>query len=136
MPDTILLVGNTTADRLTIQYALSDYVILTAHNTREALNKIQERHDIDLLILHPTVPAEEERQFIYTVRHMEEYKHFRLPPPLSKASFSFSSYSLPFEKMKSAWIFYRFSFSILSYLDRKIPKSVPVRARRCLRYDF
>lgn len=77
MPDTILLVGNTTADRLTIQYALSDYVILTAHNTREALNKIQERHDIDLLILHPTVPAEEERQFIYTVRHMEEYKHLR-----------------------------------------------------------
>ncbi len=71
----ILIVDDSTCDRLIIKYMLSGYNVLTACDGIEAMRQIYENPDIDLLILDLNLPDMDGFAVLETLKSDERYKN-------------------------------------------------------------
>ncbi len=73
----ILVVDDSSTDRLIIKNMLSEYSILTACDGLEAMSKIDEHKDINLVILDLNMPNMDGFQVLSALKSVERYKNLR-----------------------------------------------------------
>lgn len=74
----ILVADDSTTDRLIIKNMLSEYLVLTACDGLEAMHKLDEHADIDLLILDLDMPNMDGFQLLSTLKSDDRYKKLRI----------------------------------------------------------
>jgi PAS domain S-box-containing protein len=74
----ILVADDSTTDRLIIKNTLSEYCVLTACDGLEAMRKLDEHADIDLLILDLDMPNMDGFQLLSNLKSDDRYKKLRI----------------------------------------------------------
>ncbi len=77
MTGKLLVVDDSATDRLIIKNMLGDYNVITAENGREAMKLIQERTDIDLMILDLNMPVMNGFEVLEALREVNRDQRIR-----------------------------------------------------------
>jgi PAS domain S-box-containing protein len=77
MPEKILVVDDSSTDRLIIKNMLSDFEVLTANDGREAMQQIETHSDIDLIILDLNMPVMDGFQVLDALKNIDQKRRLR-----------------------------------------------------------